>query len=78
MGTCNLNHSKKDVQSKLDFQRNYLPERITNELYLFLETDCSQEILNEIFHLLKKYDLLTNDEQDLRNERLSDLLSIKR
>ncbi|PGS48468.1 group-specific protein [Bacillus sp. AFS041924] len=76
MGKCNLNHSKKDVQDKLDFQRNYLPDRITDDLDLLLRTECSQEILNEIFHLIKKYDLSTNAEQELRNKRLSDLLSI--
>lgn len=78
MGSCNLNHSVKDVKEKLDFQRNHLPEGITDALHLFLQAECSQEILNEIFHLLKKYDLSPKDEQELRNERLSDLLSIKR
>ena len=76
MGSCHLNHSVKDVLDKLSFQRNHLPEKLYDELYLFLQTESSQEIMNELFHLLKKYDLSTKAEQEQRNKRLSHLLSI--
>ncbi|MFS0861258.1 hypothetical protein [Fredinandcohnia sp. 179-A 10B2 NHS] len=74
MSTCNIDHSKEDVHKKLESQKAFLPE----ELYLlgitFFKEDKSQQELNELFHLLKKYDLATNEEQVKRNTALQDLL----
>ncbi|KAA0779424.1 MULTISPECIES: group-specific protein [Bacillus] len=72
---CNIDHSMEDVMSKLESQKSFLPEVIFKELKLFLRGNHSQEILNDIFHLLKKYDLVSEEEREMRNTQL--LLIIK-
>ncbi|MEK4534181.1 MULTISPECIES: hypothetical protein [Peribacillus] len=71
MGTCNLNHSQQDVRLKLESQMGFLPKDLGKKLGRFLENENSQETLNELFHLLKKYDLASKEEQDARNEKLN-------
>ncbi|MGE7767610.1 hypothetical protein [Peribacillus sp. NPDC096540] len=71
MGTCNLNHSQQDVRLKLESQMGFLPKDLSEKLIRFLESESSQESLNELFHLLKKYDLASKEEQDARNEKLN-------
>ncbi|MBK5444638.1 MULTISPECIES: group-specific protein [Peribacillus] len=71
MGTCNLNHSQQDVRLKLESQMRFLPKDLGKKLGRFLENENSQETLNELFHLLKKYDLASKEEQDARNEKLN-------
>ncbi|HDR6314385.1 TPA: group-specific protein [Bacillus thuringiensis] len=72
---CNINHSMEDVMNKLESQKFFLPEVIFKELKGFLQGNHSQEILNDIFHLLKKYDLVSEEEREMRNTQL--LLIIK-
>ncbi|AZJ21603.1 group-specific protein [Bacillus wiedmannii] len=72
---CNIDHSMEDVMSKLESQKSFLPEVIFKELKVFLRGNHSQEILNDIFHLLKKYDLVSEEEREMRNTQL--LLIIK-
>ncbi|SIC87405.1 Uncharacterised protein [Mycobacteroides abscessus subsp. abscessus] len=36
----------------------------------FLQKEHTQEILNDVFHLLKKYDLASEDEKEERERRL--------
>ncbi|HDR7782522.1 hypothetical protein MKX31_15395 [Bacillus sp. FSL M8-0063] len=72
---CNIDHSMEDVMNKLESQKSFLPEVIFKELKGFLGGNHSQEILNDIFHLLKKYDLVSEDEREMRNTQL--LLIIK-
>ncbi|WHY27396.1 hypothetical protein [Bacillus wiedmannii] len=72
---CNINHSMEDVMNKLESQKRFLPEVIFKELKVFLRGNHSQEILNDIFHLLKKYDLVSEEEREMRNTQL--LLIIK-
>jgi hypothetical protein len=36
----------------------------------FFAKEHSQELLNEVFHLLKKYDLAPSEEKSERNNRL--------
>ncbi|RBW70351.1 group-specific protein [Bacillus taeanensis] len=75
MSTCNLNHSLEDVKKKLESQHDYLPNNLYDGLSSFLRQDLNQETLNEVFHLLKKYDLASNEEQEKRNEQIKQLLS---
>ncbi|KMP34263.1 group-specific protein [Bacillus albus] len=72
---CNIDHSMKDVMNKLESQKSFLSEEIFKELKEFLQGNHSQETLNDVFHLLKKYDLVSEEEQETRNARL--LLIIK-
>ncbi|MBJ8108597.1 group-specific protein [Bacillus cereus group sp. N6] len=72
---CNIDHSMEDVMSKLESQKSFLPEVIFKELKVFLRGNHSQEILNDIFHLLKKYGLVSEEEREMRNTQL--LLIIK-
>ncbi|MGG0706126.1 hypothetical protein [Bacillus paramobilis] len=72
---CNIDHSMEDVMNKLESQKDFLPEVIFKELKGFLQGNHSQEILNNVFHLLKKYDLVSEEEREMRNTQL--LLIIK-
>lgn len=74
MGTCNLNHSQQDVRLKFESQQAFLPTVLSQTLDRYLEKANSQETLNELFHLLKKYDLSTPEEQESRNEKLKEIM----
>ncbi|MCK1994140.1 group-specific protein [Peribacillus muralis] len=71
MSTCNLNHTQQDVRLKLEGQQQFLPTALSQTLNLFLENDHPQETLNELFHLLKKYDLSSKEKQESRNQKLN-------
>lgn len=70
MSECKLNHSQEDVKSKYESQASFLPEEMKPLFNQFFEKEHTQDLLNEVFHLLKKYDLSTKDEQENRNNRL--------
>ncbi|PEJ07371.1 group-specific protein [Bacillus wiedmannii] len=72
---CNIDHSMEDVMNKLESQKSFLSKEILTGLKGFLQGNHSQEILNDIFHLLKKYDLVSEEEREMRNTQL--LLIIK-
>lgn len=67
---CEINHTKEDVLNKLVSQKEFLPTELYPKIKSFIQTDLSQETLNEVFHLLKKYDLAAEAEQQERNEVL--------
>ncbi|PIE93198.1 group-specific protein [Bacillus fungorum] len=72
---CNIDHSIEDVMNKLESQKSFLSEEMFKVLKEFLQGNHSQEILNDVFHLLKKYDLVGEEERETRNAQL--LLIIK-
>ena len=74
MGECKIDHSKEDVQKKYESQKEFLPQDIQASFNNFLEEEHTQEILNEVFHLLKKYDLAAKEEKNERNNRLNLIL----
>lgn len=74
MGECKLDHSVEDVQKKLAEQVPFLPGNKVEQLGALLETNLTQEQLNELFHLLKKYDLATPEERSKREEQMELLL----
>ncbi|GAB6425014.1 hypothetical protein bcgnr5390_47990 [Bacillus luti] len=67
---CNIDHSIEDVMNKLESQKSFLSEEIFIGLKGFLQGNHSQEILNDIFHLLKKYDLVSEEERETRKAQL--------
>lgn len=71
---CNLDHSVEDVRKKLGAIRPYLPTSIAQALPEYVEGGRTQEELNEVFHLLKKYDLADEEEKARRNEEFNQLL----
>jgi len=71
MGECNIDHSKTDVQEKYQSQKEFLPQDMQPLFNQFFEEEHTQDILNEVFHLLKKYDLATEEERSERNNRLN-------
>ncbi len=75
MGNCKIDHSYEDVIQKLESQQGFLPELISNDLHRFLQSNHTQQTLNELFHLLKKYDLASKEEQDERSNKLIQLIS---
>jgi citrate synthase len=70
MSECKLDHTQEDVKSKYESISAFLPEEMKPLFNQFFEKDHTQDLLNEVFHLLKKYDLATEDEQANRNNRL--------
>ncbi|KQL49926.1 50S ribosomal protein L7ae [Brevibacillus choshinensis] len=74
MGECKLDHTVEDVQKKLAEQASFLPQKRVEQLQALLETELSQERLNELFHLLKKYDLATPEKRAQREEKMALLL----
>lgn len=74
MGTCNIDHSLEDVRTKLESQKDFLPNDLYEGTKTFLTEEVIQPVLNEIFHLLKKYDLVDLDEQQQRIEKLRDIV----
>jgi citrate synthase len=71
MSECKLNHSHEDVKSKYQSQAGFLPEDLKPLFEAFFSKEHTQEILNDVFHLLKKYDLASEQEQSERNNRLN-------
>nr|WP_155112213.1 group-specific protein [Metabacillus mangrovi] len=61
----------EDVLQKLNDQQEHLPQKTSMDVESFLNRSPSQESLNEVFHLLKKYDLASAEEQQERNHQLT-------
>ncbi|CAM5789731.1 MULTISPECIES: hypothetical protein [Brevibacillus] len=74
MGECRLDHSTEDVRNKLAEQTPFLPPALAAQLNGLLTETLSQETLNELFHLLKKYDLATPEERIQREEKMAKLV----
>lgn len=70
MSECKLDHSHNDVRKKYEQQKEYLPNDLVPLFEAFFKEEHTQDLLNEVFHLLKKYDLSTEDEKENRNNRL--------
>ncbi|SFE39584.1 hypothetical protein SAMN05428981_105176 [Bacillus sp. OV194] len=74
MSKCNMDHSKDDVKRKYEAWKEELPEDICGLFDDFLNRNNSQPTLNEMFHLLKKYDLADELERLERNRKMRSLL----
>ncbi|WP_042460940.1 hypothetical protein [Neobacillus dielmonensis] len=70
MSECKLDHTQEDVKMKFESQKDFLPGDMKPLFIQFFKNDHTQEILNEVFHLLKKYDLVSEEEKNERNNRL--------
>lgn len=74
MGKCTIDHSYGDVMTKLECQSPYMPDELVQDTYRFLQQTITQETLNELFHLLKKYDLASEEVRQERNAGLQKLI----
>jgi hypothetical protein len=74
MGVCNIDHSHESVVKKLKNQEAFLPAELNEKIHQFLDEDLSQETLNEVFHLLKKYDLSSKEEREDRNKKFAAII----
>ncbi|WP_071459610.1 group-specific protein [Bacillus massilinigeriensis] len=70
MSECKMDHSVDDVKKKFAEQKDNLPLDLHPLFQQFLMEEHTQDILNEVFHLLKKYDLASEVERSERNKRL--------
>lgn len=70
MNKCTIDHSVDDVLKKLEEQKSYLPKELYEKCGQFLTKELDQSSLNELFHLLKKYDLASAEVREERNEAL--------
>ncbi|GAA0430835.1 hypothetical protein GCM10008983_04080 [Lentibacillus halophilus] len=75
MENCPIDHSHDDVVTKLNNQKDFLPVEISANMDRFLEHTLTQETLNTLFHLLKKYDLASYEERQDRNKQLLSIMS---
>ena len=75
MSNCQLDHNREDVMKKFESQKEFLPEEMVPLFELFFSKEHTQKILNEMFHLLKKYDLSSVEEQERREKQLLLLLN---
>ncbi|WP_309090463.1 hypothetical protein [Domibacillus sp.] len=71
MSECSIDHSHTDVIKKVESQKTFLPSDLYKSLYNYLQEERTQDLLNDLFHLLKKYDLVSEEERDVRNKRLA-------
>jgi hypothetical protein len=67
---CKLNHSVEDVQNKYEEQKAHIPQELQPLMEEFFKKEHTQEILNDVFHLLKKYDLASAEVREERDRRL--------
>ncbi|OOE14487.1 hypothetical protein [Fictibacillus arsenicus] len=74
MGKCTIDHTLEDVKQKLVDQAPFMPENLVGEVKGSLNKEADQGFLNEVFHLLKKYDLADEKEREVRNEKLNRLV----
>lgn len=74
MSSCSIDHSREDVEKKLAEQQPFLPPELHQQCQQFLDEKHDQHTLNEIFHLLKKYDLATEDVKRERQTALQQIL----
>lgn len=75
MSKCTIDHSERDVIQKLREQRTYMPNELAENCERFLDRPLEQGTLNEVFHLLKKYDLASDKERLERNQKMEQLFS---
>jgi hypothetical protein len=74
MGECKIDHSHEDVKKKYEEQAPFLPEETKPLFERFFNAEHTQDILNEVFHLVKKYDLASTEEREERNRRIEMVL----
>lgn len=74
MGKCTIDHTLEDVKQKLVEQAAFMPENLVCKVEGSLTEKADQEFLNEVFHLLKKYDLADEKERQVRNDKLNELV----
>lgn len=70
MSECKLDHTLEDVRNKYESQAAFLPEDMKPLFNQFFTNEHTQDLLNEVFHLLKKYDLASEEEKSERNNQL--------
>lgn len=75
MSECKLDHSIEDVINKYEAQLPMLPQEVVQFFLHFFKEEQEQAILNEAFHLLKKYDLASPEQRSERNEKILRLLA---
>jgi hypothetical protein len=70
MSECKLNHPQEDVRNKYESQEAFLPNEMKPLFEQFFSKEHTQDLLNDVFHLLKKYDLASKEDRNERNNRL--------
>lgn len=73
MSRCTIDHSLEDVLLKLKEQKDFIPGGLYESGLQFLDDSRDQDTLNDVFHLLKKYDLAADEERERRNKEMREL-----
>lgn len=75
MSSCKIDHTREDIKKKLMDQQSFLEKSIYTSCLSFLDHKPSQLQLNELFHLLKKFDLANITEQQDRLNKIKILVN---
>lgn len=67
MDPSTVDHSINDVSRRLERQSQCMPAHLYFQLEELLNWPLEQEVLNQLYALLKKYDVLTDIEREERN-----------
>ncbi|MCC9625154.1 MULTISPECIES: hypothetical protein [Exiguobacterium] len=62
-----VDHSIEDVSRRLERQSQCMPAHLYFQLEELLNWSLEQEVVNQLYALLKKYDVLTDIEREERN-----------
>lgn len=67
MDPSTVDHSIEDVSRRLERQSQCMPAHLYFQLEELLNWSLEQEVVNQLYALLKKYDVLTDIEREERN-----------
>ncbi len=67
MDPSTVDHSIEDVSRRLERQSQCMPAHLYFQLEELLNWSLEQEVVNQLYALLKKYDVLTDIEREVRN-----------
>lgn len=68
MGKCTIDHSKEDVVKKYEENSSLFCFKFNDYFLNYMDQDLTQEQLNDLFHLFKKIDLLSEEELKSRKQ----------
>lgn len=74
MDPSTVNHSIEDVSRRLERQSQFMPAHLYFQFEELLNWPLDQEIVNQLYVLLKKYDALTDGEREERNANIQLLI----
>lgn len=76
MGKCTIDHSKEDVIKKYEENSSLFCFKFNDYFLSYMDEDLTQEQLNDLFHLFKKIDLLSQEELKERKQSIKQQIGL--